>query len=205
MPDGSDSASAHLESDHGTSDRSESGRAVAGSPRVEPPAFEQLYQLYFGFTWRVLGHLGVAAHGIDDAVQEVWLTVHRRLPSFEGRSALKTWLFGIALNVARNQRRADTRRSKHMPEAPSGNGPLDPELIREGHEAWERVQRFLATLDEQRRAIFVCNLLESLSAPETADATGVDVTTVYKRVRGLRQSFRVWLAREIECEGRFRS
>jgi RNA polymerase sigma-70 factor (ECF subfamily) len=176
-------------------------RAGDGCPNVTPPAFEQLYQLYFGFTWRVLGHLGVSAHGIDDAVQEVWLTVHRRLPSFEGRSALKTWLFGIALNVARNQRRADSRRSKHRPEAPSGATPLDPELIREGHEAWERVQRFLTTLDEQRRAIFVCNLLESLSAVETADATGVDVTTVYKRVRSLRQSFRAWLAQELEREG----
>jgi RNA polymerase sigma-70 factor (ECF subfamily) len=205
MPDGSNPGSVSVESGRGVSERGEAGRAVAGAPHVEPPPFEQLYQLYFGFTWRVLGHLGVAAHGIDDAVQEVWLTVHRRLPSFEGRSALKTWLFGIALNVARNQRRADTRRSKHMPEAPSGHSPLDPELIREGHEAWERVQRFLATLDEQRRAIFVCNLLENLSAMETADATGVDVTTVYKRVRALRQSFRMWLADEIECEGRVRS
>jgi RNA polymerase sigma-70 factor, ECF subfamily len=195
MPDGADSARTHMESE----------RVGASPPCVEPPGFEQLYQLYFGFTWRVLGHLGVTAHGIDDAVQEVWLTVHRRLPSFEGRSALKTWLFGIALNVARNQRRADARRSKHMPEAPSGATPLDPELIREGHEAWERVQRFLATLDEQRRAIFVCSLLESLSAPETADAAGVDVTTVYKRVRSLRQSFRTWLTREIDCEERLRS
>jgi RNA polymerase sigma-70 factor, ECF subfamily len=189
MPDGSDSAQAHA------------GGEPAPAARVAPPAFEQLYQLYFGFTWRVLGHLGVTGHGIDDAVQEVWLTVHRRLPTFEGRSALKTWLFGIALNVARNQRRADTRRSKHLSEAPSGATPLDPELIREGHEAWERVQRFLETLDEQRRAIFVCNLLESLSALETADATGVDVNTVYKRVRSLRQSFRTWLARELEEDG----
>jgi RNA polymerase sigma-70 factor (ECF subfamily) len=195
MPDGSDSAQAHTASE----------QAPASTRHVEPPAFEQLYQLYFGFTWRVLGHLGVTSHGIDDAVQEVWLTVHRRLPTFEGRSALKTWLFGIALNVARNQRRADTRRTRHMSEAPSGATPLDPELIREGHEAWERVQRFLATLDEQRRAIFVCNLLESLSAMETADATGVDVTTVYKRVRSLRQSFRAWLSQELEGEGGLRS
>jgi RNA polymerase sigma-70 factor (ECF subfamily) len=83
---------------------------------------------------------------------------------------------------------------------PTGGAPLDPELIREGHEAWERVQRFLETLDEQRRAIFVCNLLENLSAVETAEATGLDVTTVYKRVRALRHSFKVWLGRELEQE-----
>ena len=190
MRDASESARAYVELD-------ESGDAVSAG---DPPAFEQLYQLYFGFTWRVLGHLGVKSSAIDDAVQEVWLVVHRRLPSFEARSALKTWLFGVALNVARNQRRAETRRSKHLAIVPAGGAPLDPELIREGHEAWERVQRFLDTLDEQRRAIFVCNLLENLSALETADATGVDVTSVYIRVRALRHSFKVWLGRELDGE-----
>lgn len=171
--------------------------AGEGALALETPDFEQLYQLYFGFTWRVLGHLGVKSHAIDDAVQEVWIVVHRRLPSFAGRSALKTWLFGVALNVARNQRRADDRRSKNLSEAPSAGAPLDPESIHEGNEAWERVQRFLGTLDEQRRAIFVCNLLENLTALQTAEATGVDVTTVYKRVRALRQSFKLWLEREL--------
>jgi RNA polymerase sigma-70 factor, ECF subfamily len=190
MREASESARAYVELD-------ESGDALSDG---DPLAFEQLYHLYFGFTWRVLGHLGVKSPAIDDAVQEVWLVVHRRLPSFEARSALKTWLFGVALNVARNQRRAETRRSKHLAIVPTGGAPLDPQLIREGHEAWERVQRFLETLDEQRRAIFVCNLLENLSAVETADATGLDVTTVYKRVRALRHSFKVWLGRELEPE-----
>jgi RNA polymerase sigma-70 factor, ECF subfamily len=160
-------------------------------------AFERLYLLYFGFTWRVLGHLGVPRPAIDDAVQELWLVVHRRLPAFEGRSSLKTWLFGIALNVARNHRRAEDRRQRNLPDPALGEAPLDPELIREGREAWERVQRFLVTLDEQRRAIFVCNLLENLSANETAEATCVDVSTVYQRVRSLRQSFKQWLGREL--------
>ena len=179
--------------------RAQAEREFAGEDvlQVEPADFERIYQLYFSFTWRVLGHLGVKPHAIDDAGQEVWIVVHRRLPSFAGRSALKTWLFGVALNVARNQRRADDRRSKNLCEAPTAGAPLDPESIHEGNEAWERVQRFLGTLDEQRRAIFVCNLLENLSALQTAEATGVDVTTVYKRVRSLRQSFKVWLEREL--------
>lgn len=178
-------------------------RAEEGSSSVsaiDPPPFERLYGLYFGFTWRVLGHLGVPAPALDDAVQEVWLVVHQRLPSFEGRSALKTWLFGVALNVARNQRRGDERRARNLPEHPLADPPPDPEMIQSAHEAWERVQRFLDTLDEQRRAIFVCNLLEHLSATETAEATGVDVTTVYKRVRSLRHSFKQWLERELADE-----
>ena len=165
---------------------------------VESLEFARLYENYFSFTWRVLGHLGIPDHTLDDAVQEVWLVVHRRLPNFEGRSALRTWLFGVAFNVARNQRRAESRRREQLTdEPPHTDSPPDPEQIREGSEAWERVQRFLSTLDEQRRAIFVCNLLENLSALETARATSLDVSTVYQRVRSLRQSFKVWLGREL--------
>jgi RNA polymerase sigma-70 factor (ECF subfamily) len=167
-------------------------------PSDAPPPFDQLYTLYFGFTWRVLGHLGVPAHGLDDAVQDVWIVVHRRLADFEGRSALKTWLFGIALNVARNQRRMDGRVAHGVPALGLEDSPhSDPELAYAGNEAWQRVQRFLSTLDEQRRGIFVCNLLEHLTAQETAEATGVDVTTVYQRVRSLRHAFKTWLDTEM--------
>ena len=45
----------------------------------------------------------------EDVVQETWLTCLRRLAKFEGRSTLKTWIFGILINVARAQRRKDSR------------------------------------------------------------------------------------------------
>jgi RNA polymerase sigma-70 factor, ECF subfamily len=167
----------------------------AGAALAVP--FEALYATYFGFTWRVLGHLGVPARSMDDAVQEVWVVVHQRLAGFKGRSALRTWLFGIALNVSRNLRRAELRRSRDGVLAPEPQPMFpDPELARVGNEALERVARFLETLDDQRRAIFVCNLLEHLSAQETAEATGCDVATVYQRVRSLRQAFKAWLAAE---------
>jgi RNA polymerase sigma-70 factor (ECF subfamily) len=157
-----------------------------------PEQFEQLYGLYFDFTWRVLRHLGVPSAALDDAVQEVWLVVYQRLGGFEGRSTIKTWLFGITLNVARNTRRAEDKHVRPLLEPPR-EPPPDPEMEHLGREAWQRVQQFLSTLDEERRAIFACSLLESLPAQQTAEATGVDVTTVYQRVRTLRQAFKQWL------------
>jgi RNA polymerase sigma-70 factor, ECF subfamily len=165
----------------------------ADAPLCAAKDFEQLYALYFGFTWRVLRHLGVPPHAIDDVVQEVWIVVHQRLEAFEGRSSLKTWLFGITFNVMRNQRRAEERRVKLLATPEPADPPLDPEMERLGREAWERVERFLGTLDELNRAIFVCALLEHLPAKETAEATGVDVSTVYQRMRSLRQRFKAWL------------
>lgn len=159
-----------------------------------PAQFEQLYGLYFDFTWRVLRHLAVPSTALDDAVQEVWLIVYQRMAGFEGRSTIKTWLFGITMNVARNTRRAEDKRVRQLlaPE-PLSEPPPDPEMEHLGREAWQRVQQFLSTLDEERRAIFVCSLLEHLPAQQTAEATGVDVTTVYQRVRTLRQAFKQWL------------
>lgn len=158
-------------------------------------SFEVLYERHFSFTWRALRHLGVPSSAIEDAAQEVWMVVHRRLPAFEGRSTPRTWLFGIAMNVARNRRRGQ-RRTPEMLALPEQveSARHDPEGQHAGHEAWRVIQRFLDTLDEQRRAVFVCSLLEQLSAAETSEATGLDVASVYHQVRRLRQSFKAYVS-----------
>jgi RNA polymerase sigma-70 factor, ECF subfamily len=157
-------------------------------------SFEVLYERHFSFTWRALRHLGVPGSALEDAAQEVWMVVHRRLPAFEGRSGPRTWLFGIAMNVARNRRRGQRRTPEMLalPEQVASARP-DPEGQHAGYEAWVVIQRFLDTLDEQRRAVFVCSLLEQLSAAETAEATGLDVASVYHQVRRLRQTFKAYL------------
>ena len=168
-------------------------RAGTAVPR---PEFEPLYREYFAFSWRALRALGIPHHALDDAAQELWVAAHRRLPDFEQRSELKTWLFGIALNVSRNYRRS-RRRSPAMdvlPEELRSSEP-DPECARQGREAWQLVNEFLGTLDETRREVFVASLLEGLSAPETAALTGLDTMTVYHRIRALRRSFKAWAAR----------
>ena len=162
--------------------------------------FRALYEQHFAFAWRTLRYLGVPEAQLDDAAQEVWLTVHRRYAEFEGRSAVKTWLYSIAMNVARNLHRMRRRRGElvALPEdLPARSG--DPQLEQEGREAWETVRDFLDTLDDTRRAIFGAALLEGWSPAETAEATGLELTTIYHRTRALRRSFERWLdARERE-------
>jgi RNA polymerase sigma-70 factor (ECF subfamily) len=163
----------------------------AVEPRVgsERPAFAELYREHFDFVWRTLRHLGVVPAAIDDTVQEVWLAVHRNLPSFEGRSRPTTWLFGIALNVTRNQRRRQRppQASELLDDLPTRNA--DPEHMLAAQDAWALVMSYLDTLDELARAIFVSALLENLTPAETAEVLGVDVEIVYRRVRALRRAF----------------
>ena len=84
--------------------RGASPGAVGG--RLTP---EHVFVHHFDFVWRSLGRLGVPPEGIEDAAQDVFLVVHRRLADFEGRSSLTTWLYGIALRVARDHRRRQRR------------------------------------------------------------------------------------------------
>src|SRR5580704_17504684 len=88
-------------------ERSAAPADSAEKPAVpfELPSFEAVYDEYFPYIWRSVQRLGVAVSQADDAVQEVFIVVHRKLPSFEGRSSIKTWLYGITLRVARVQRR----------------------------------------------------------------------------------------------------
>ncbi len=69
----------------------------------------------------------------------------------------------------------------------------DPLLEREAQEAWTLVEGFMSTLDNERRALLVASLLEEMTPAEAAEATGLEVTTIYHRVRSLRQSFRTWI------------
>lgn len=162
--------------------------------RAAAPSFEGLYAECFEFTWRVLRNLSVPPAALEDAAQEVWSVVHRGLSSFEGRSSVRTWLFGIALNVARKQRRLESKhRSVELLPESLPSSASDPELRRSTHETYLSLSRFLEALDEQDRAIFVSNLIEDLSAAETAEAVGVKITIVYQRVRTLRRLAKDWL------------
>lgn len=72
-------------------------------------AFKSLIQRYHGPMLRLalsyVGDRGAA----EDVVQETWLTCLRSLDRFEGRSSLKTWIFGIVINIARSRRRKESR------------------------------------------------------------------------------------------------
>jgi RNA polymerase sigma-70 factor (ECF subfamily) len=87
--------------------------APAGVPPEAPCSFADVYETHFAFVWRSARRLGAPALTVDDVVQETFVIVHRRLGEFEGRSSLKTWLFGIVLNVVRAHRRALLAKHPH--------------------------------------------------------------------------------------------
>ena len=169
----------------------------AADLRVDRPEFEAVYAEHIGFVWRCLRGLGVPAEALDDAAQEVFLTVHRRLIEFRGDSSVRTWLYAIVRNVASNQRRGQRRRGPHevLGAELHSTAPGPVEHAQDG-EAAAFVQRFLESVSEIKREVFVLALIEQMSMPEVARALGIPLNTAYTRLRDARLDFQRALQRQ---------
>jgi RNA polymerase sigma-70 factor (ECF subfamily) len=156
-----------------------------------PLELTRVYDAHFACVWRTLRRLGVPDCCLDDAAQDVFIVVHRRLGEFEGRSTLKSWLFGIARRVAHDHRRRIARkgRTEELPETMADPRAATPATEAERREAVRVLYALLATLDDDKREVFVLAELEQMTVPEIADAIGANINTAYSRLRAARASF----------------
>lgn len=176
---------------------SATGSPSPGGGLFTPPEFEAVYDEWFDFVWRSARRLGVAESSVDDVVQEVFLVVHRRLPDFEGRSSVKTWLFAIVLRVVSDYRRTLRRKGglSELPEEPIDDRSASPAAEAERAQAVRLLHQLLDELDDDKRTVFVLAELEQMSAPEISEIVGCPLNTVYSRLRAAREAFERALSR----------
>jgi RNA polymerase sigma-70 factor, ECF subfamily len=172
---------------------------VALPARVDThQTFDAVYGAHFAFVWRNLRRLGVPEQNLRDAAQDTFLVVHRRLPEFEARAPLRSWLYSIVTRVARQHRRTLRRKGlRHVEDPDQLEGPrwLGPDRGAERGEALRVLLGLLDALDDDKREVFVLADLEGLSVPEIATAVGANANTVYSRLRAARQQIRTAWAR----------
>jgi RNA polymerase sigma-70 factor (ECF subfamily) len=172
---------------------------AAGAPAL-PPAFDEVYEQHGPFVWRCLRNLGVPQAALEDAAQDVFLVVHRRLSTLEQASNMRAWLFGIVRNIASNQRRSIRRKGTVVEavDAELAHAAAGPQEHAENAEAAAFIQSFLARLNDRQRDVFILGVIEELSGPEVATALSIPVNTAYTRLRAVRGAFRQALrAREV--------
>jgi RNA polymerase sigma-70 factor (ECF subfamily) len=178
-----------------------SARAGAPSQPGDEAAFAALFDANASFVWRVLRRLGVPDADADDAVQDVFIVVHRRLGEYEERGSVRSWLFAIARQVASHRRRTRVRRDRAIGELPRGDSsPDDPHETAMRNEAVSIVHEFMSRLDEPQALVFFLADVEGMTAPEIAASLEVNVNTVYGRLRLARQQFEAFLARRVPRE-----
>ena len=162
--------------------------AAASYATPTRPTFDALYEMHFKFVWRCLRRLGVRSAYLDDACQDVFLIVHKKLDTYEPRTSPLAWLFAIARRVAHDYRRRESRKGGGLPLHNQHPSPdADPHQAAVQGQSVDIILEFLDTLPEYQREAFILSELEQLSAPEVAAAVSANVSTIYSRIHTARQ------------------
>jgi RNA polymerase sigma-70 factor (ECF subfamily) len=138
-----------------------------------------------------------------DLSQEVFLRVFRTIHRFRGQSTLRTWIYRIAVNQARNRHRFWRRRHRadqvsldqHIAahgELQSG-GESTPDRLFAQKELAARLEHALAQLPFDQRTAIVLREIDGLSYEEIAFSLGVAIGTVKSRLTRARQALRLEL------------
>ncbi|MFI5302486.1 MAG: RNA polymerase sigma factor [Polyangiales bacterium] len=152
----------------------------------ETPAFDRLFRDEAPYVGRTLRYLDVEEDQVEDACQDVFIVVHRRLAEFQGGS-LRAWVRQICVHVANNRRRGRRRRPEstvaEMPEVAAPASQLD---AAERGQIRERVLSLLDRLSPDQRTVFVLCEIEQLTVVEASSSIGCPVQTAYSRLHAAR-------------------
>jgi RNA polymerase sigma-70 factor, ECF subfamily len=169
-------------------------RVRSGPPSVQAVEFAQLFREMAPFVWRALRRMGVREHDAEDVLQDVFLLIHRKLPEFEGRSSLRTWVYGFCIHKALDYRRlARVRREVVTETLPEHGRDADQDRVLAVRRACHRLDALLDTLDDDKRVVFVLFELEQVPMKEIAALMGVPLQTAYFRLYAARKHVRAAL------------
>jgi RNA polymerase sigma-70 factor, ECF subfamily len=161
----------------------------------EHAGFEALVRRHCDGMRRVLfAVLNGNVEDMEEAEQEILLSLFRTLPAFTFRSSFKTWLYRFCRNKAIDlvrKRQRDSRLQlelkKRAVEIPSGAASQNPESQVLLNEKRDRIREILASLSEKERSILVLKDAEGLSINEISDITGLPEGTVKSRLYRCRE------------------
>jgi RNA polymerase sigma-70 factor (ECF subfamily) len=157
----------------------------------QTPDIETLVRAYYPDVLRLAMSLLDDPADADDAAQETFIAAAAGLDVFRGDSKIKTWLFGIAINICRAQQRKRVRRNRLLGALKAvtrlQSRPRSPEELAARGETSERLRAAVAALDEKHRVPVVLFYLHDLPVPEIARILDTRPGTVYSRLHYARK------------------
>ena len=188
---------------------------VALTVRGEERAFRELVERYqarlLSLVYRIVGDRERA----EDLVQETFLRLYRHLRRFDASRKFSSWLYTIAMNLAKNELRDRSRSplvlfqrirrnwtNDHRPLQFEDSSARPDEMYRK-RQLRELVEASVSRLPAYQRRVFVLRELEGKSYEEIAEITGSNLGTVKSRLNRARNSFAALIEPALDEESRF--
>lgn len=156
-------------------------------------ALGALFDRFHADVYRFLGRFPWIDDAIrDDLVQATFLEVRRTARSYRDASSVRTWIFGVAANLARHASRGEHRRrirqAKYLAQPAPRLMAVDEEV--EQRRLLERVRAAMAELPQDPLIVFILCDLESVAGVEVAKLLGIPEGTVWRRLHTARKAIR---------------
>ncbi len=193
--------------DEGRGEDHTDGALVERVRAQDTAALETLMERHSSRIYRVAFGITRSHSEAEEVVQDVFLTLFRKIDMFEGRAALGTWLYRVAANAALIKRRGKRielevsledclptfrddghREGDRAMLVADWSGTPESEFL--SGEAREILERALDRLPEHYRALLVLRDVEELSNEEVADILGESVSSVKSRLHRARMALR---------------
>jgi len=155
-------------------------------------AFCEIYRQHGPALYGFARHLLERDAVVDDVVQEAWLRAVRRLPSFDGRSSLRTWLIGFVVNCCRESWRDAAR---HGTEQVADDPLEDAAQPADSHAERLDLERALARLAPGYRTVLLLHDLQGMTHEEIGDLLEIAPGTSKSQLARARQVLRTLWAR----------
>ncbi len=156
--------------------------------------FDRFHDAVFRFAGRLTTTDDLAR---DDLVQATFLEIRRTAPSFRGGSTVRTWIFGVAANVARHalrsERRSRARQARYLEAVATAPMQIDEQV--EQRRLMARVEEALATLPSDQQIAFILCDLEQLPCGEVARVLAIPEGTLWRRLHTARKAMRATIER----------
>ncbi len=160
---------------------------VKGARAGQPDAIAGLYDLYGETVYGVALRLSNSETDAEDVVQDVFIGLGRALASFEGRGSLEGWIKRVTSRTALMQLRRQRARNEISIDA-----GIPAWLASPGSSPTDRLtlERALAGLPDELRAVFVLKEIEGYSHREIGEMLGIQTGTSKTRLHRARQELR---------------
>jgi len=180
-----------------TTSRFLSGALIDRLRRREPETLTHLIHEHAGTLFRAARGMGFSQDEAEDLAQEVFTTFLETLDRFEGRSQVRTWLFGILHNKIHERRREQLRDERSEPldeliesrfdtDGHWNRPPADLDRLLQSKEIESAIQDCLGKLPAMQKEVFVLREVEELDMAETCkilDKTVTHISVLLHRAR----------------------